>query len=129
MKKIDRLFVNICSNHLAESKAFYTKLFDFDIGFDSDWFIHLVSKGEKLELGIIDRNNDLVPESYRNYPQGLYITFVVDDVDAIWEVAIDEGFEILAKPENTFYGQRRMLIKDPDGTLVDISSPTVRLDE
>ena len=123
MKKINRLFVNICSDNIAESKAFYTKLFDFDIGFDSDWFIHLVSKGEKLELGIIDRNNDLVPESYRNYPQGFYITFVVDDVDAIWELAIDEGFETLAKPENTFYGQRRMLVKDPDGTLVDISSP------
>ncbi|PRX54877.1 VOC family protein [Flagellimonas meridianipacifica] len=129
MKKIDRLFVNICSNNVSDSKSFYTKLFDFDVQFDSDWFVHLVSKGEKLELGIIDRNSDLVPEQYRDNPQGFYLTFVVVDVDAIFEAASQENLEILAKPENTFYGQRRMLLKDPSGALVDISSPTVHLDE
>jgi len=120
---INRLLTNICSTDLTASKDFYTKLFDFTIDYDSDWFVHLMSKDKKLELGIIDRTNEIVPEAYRNTPDGFYITFVVDNVDELFDIAKTEGLEILEEPSDTFYGQRRLLLKDPDGTLVDVSSP------
>ena len=59
MKTIKRTLINICSDKLDESKHFYTKLFDFDIDYDSDWFIHLISKDKQFELGIIERNNEI----------------------------------------------------------------------
>ncbi|MGC1515991.1 MAG: VOC family protein [Maribacter sp.] len=124
MKTINRLLINICSANLAASKNFYIKLFDFTVDYDSDWFVHLISKGKGLELGIIDRTHALVPTAYQNAPNGCYITFVVDNADILFETAKTESFEIIEKPTDTFYGQRRLLIKDPDGTLVDISSPT-----
>jgi len=114
---------NICSNNLAESRDFYTKLFDFNVDFDSDWFVHLISKDKKLELGIIDRTNDIVPKDFQNNPQGFYVTFVVDNADEIFKIAESEHFEIISEPKDAFYGQRRLLLKDPNGTLVDISSP------
>ncbi len=114
---------NICSENLAESRDFYTKLFDFNVDYDSDWFVHLISKDKKLELGIIDRTNEIVPKGFQNNPQGFYITFVVDNTDEIFEIAASENFEIVNEPADTFYGQRRLLLKDPNGTLVDISSP------
>lgn len=114
---------NICSENLAESRDFYTKLFDFNVDYDSDWFVHLISKDKKLELGIIYRTNEIVPNDFQNNPQGFYITFVVDDVDETFEIAKSENFEVLSKPKDTFYGQRRLLLKDPNGVLVDISSP------
>lgn len=123
MKKINRLMINICSDKLTESRDFYTKLFDFKIDYDSDWFVHLISKDKQLELGIIDRSNEIVPKEYQNFPQGFYITFVVDNADDVNDIAIKENFEIVEKPSDTFYGQRRLLLKDPNGTLVDISSP------
>ncbi|WP_298475415.1 VOC family protein [uncultured Maribacter sp.] len=123
MKKINRIMTNICSDDLVKSRDFYTKLFDFNVNYDSEWFIHLISKDNKLELGIIDRTNDLVPEEYQSKPQGFYITFVVSNADKIYEIAISENFEVVRKPSNTFYGQRRVLLKDPNGALVDISSP------
>ncbi|UII77839.1 VOC family protein [Flagellimonas sp. HMM57] len=123
MKKINRLMTNICSENLAESRDFYTKLFDFNVDYDSDWFVHLISKDKKLELGIIDRTNEIVPKGFQNNPQGFYITFVVDNTDEIFEIAASENFEIVNEPADTFYGQRRLLLKDPNGTLVDISSP------
>ncbi len=52
MKTTNRLLTNICSDALVASKNFYTKLFDFKVDFDSDWFIHLLSKDKKLDLGI-----------------------------------------------------------------------------
>ena len=54
--EIKRLLTNICSTDLEASKQFYTSLFSFKVGYDSDWFIHLVSEGSELELGIISEN-------------------------------------------------------------------------
>ncbi|PIE50521.1 MAG: hypothetical protein CSA38_02680 [Flavobacteriales bacterium] len=123
MKKINRIMTNICSDNLTESRDFYTKLFDFNVDYHSDWFLHLISKDKKLELGIIDRTNEIVPKEFQNNPQGFYVTFVVDNVDEVFKIAVSEKFEIIGEPTDTFYGQRRLLLKDPNGVLVDISSP------
>ena len=114
---------NICSNNLAESRDFYTKLFDFNVDYDSDWFIHLVSKDKKLELGIINQTNEIVPKEFQNNPQGFYITLVVNNAEEIFQIAKSKQFHIVNEPTDTSYGQRRLLLKDPNGTLVDISSP------
>ena len=123
MSKINRIMTNICSDHLTESRDFYKKLFDFNVDYDSDWFVHLISKDKKLELGIIDRTHELVPKGFQKNPQGFYVTFVVDNTDEVFKIAKSEKFQIISEPTDTFYGQRRMLLKDPNGTLVDISSP------
>jgi len=126
MKRITRFMTNICSDNLSESRDFYTKLFDFKIDYDSNWFVHLISKDKQIELGIIDRTNKIVPKEYQNSPQGIYITFVVENADDIFEIAKKENFKIIEEPQNTFYGQRRLLLKDPNGTLIDVSSPIPR---
>lgn len=123
MQSISRMLINLCSEDLERSKTFYTQLFSFDLQFDSDWFVQLVAKGTALELGIIDRQNDLVPPEFRQAPTGCYLTLVVKNVDSIYEQAQAMGVSIVAPPQNTFYGQRRLLLKDPDGTLVDVSAP------
>lgn len=79
MKTINRLLTNICSTNLIASKNFYTKLFDLKVDYDSDWFVHLISKDKRLELGIVDRTNGIVPKGYQTAPNGFYITFIVDN--------------------------------------------------
>lgn len=123
MNTINRLLINICSDRLSESKAFYTKLFDFNVDFDSDWFIHLISKDKQLELGIIDRTNDLIPKSFQQKPQGIYLTFVVENADDVYSIALAEKMKVLEEPADTAYGQLRFLIQDPNGMMIDVSSP------
>lgn len=123
MKVINRMMSNICSDKLPESRDFYVALFDFNIDYDSDWFVHLISKDKQLELGIIDRKNEIVPKGFQDNPKGIYITFVVDNTDDLYEIVMTKKFEVIEEPHDTFYGQRRMLLKDPNGLLVDISSP------
>ena len=53
----------------------------------------------------------------------MYVTFVVDDVDVAYERAVDMGVPIIREPRNEFYGQRRFLVTDPSGCLIDICSP------
>ena len=120
---INRSMTNICSDNLKKSKTFYTTLFDFDIAFNSDWFVQLVSQENQLELGLVDRKHEIVPEAFQQIPAGFYITFVVEDVSSIFEKAKEFGFSVIQEPHDTFYGQRRLLLKDPDGTLVDVSAP------
>lgn len=114
---------NICSDDLPKSRDFYIKLFDFNVDFDSDWFVHLISKDKQFELGIIDRTHEIVPTDFQLSPQGFYVTFVVNSADEQFKIAQSEKFDIISEPTDTFYGQRRLLLKDPNGTLVDISSP------
>ena len=114
---------NICSDKLQESKAFYTRLFDFRVDYDSDWFVHLISESKSLELGIISSSSEIVPEAAKVSPEGFYITFVVDVADEVFEIAQAEGFSVISEPKDTFYGQRRVLLRDPNGVIVDVSSP------
>ena len=123
MKTISRMMTNICSEKLPESRDYYTKLFDFNVDYDSDWFVHLISKDKQLELGIISRTSEIVPTEIKGNPQGFYVTFVVENADEIFQIAKNEGFEIISEPSDTFYGQRRLLLKDPNGMIVDVSSP------
>ena len=123
MNVINRQMTNICSTDLPASKALYTALFDFNVDYDSDWFVHLISNDKQLELGIISQTSEIVPKQAQTNPQGFYITFVVASADTVYEAAKTAGLDILEPPADTFYGQRRMLLQDPNGVIVDVSSP------
>lgn len=118
-----RAFVSVFSESLPETRDFYVELFDWRVDFDSDWFVHLQAReNAALELGIIRRNHEIVPDAFRSAPAGTMITIVVPDVDALHEIAVERGLAIVEPPRDLFYGQRRMLLRGPSGTLVDVSS-------
>jgi catechol 2,3-dioxygenase-like lactoylglutathione lyase family enzyme len=119
-----RILINICSDRLAESRDFYVALLGFNVSYDSDWYIQLRSlSNQELEFGIILRSHSLVPQEYQTTPSGMYVTFVVPDVDLVYEKALAMGLRIVQAPKNEFYGQRRFLTVDPNGCLIDICSP------
>jgi len=122
--KVKRLLTNLCTKNLEQSKQFYTRLFAFKVDYDSDWFVHLITEGKELEIGLIAENHDIVPAQARGDASGMYLTFVVDNVDDLFEKAQQLAIKILQPPEMTFYGQKRMLLVAPEGTICDVSSPT-----
>ncbi|MGB5755392.1 MAG: VOC family protein [Acidimicrobiales bacterium] len=118
-----RAFYSILSSDVARSRDWYVALFGYRVEFDSDWFVNLQDQANpSLELGLMARDNEIVNERLRATPTGGLVTLVVDDVDAIHEAARSRNIEILEPPTNLFYGQRRMLIADPDGQILDVSS-------
>jgi len=119
-----RILPNICSADLQKSRDFYVDLLDFQVKYDSDWYVQLCSPDDsEIEYGIIKRDHELVPDQYQQKPTGMYITFVVSDVDTTYKKALEMGFKIIQEPRNEFYGQCRFLTQDPDGCLIDICSP------
>ncbi|MEM8642621.1 MAG: VOC family protein [Cyanobacteria bacterium P01_G01_bin.54] len=119
-----KILPNICSDNLPASKAFYVELLGFTVKYDSDWYVQLCSPDDPdIEYGIIKRDHELVPTQYQQVPTGMYVTFVVADVDATYQKALEMGLSILQEPRNEFYGQRRFLTQDPNGCLIDVCSP------
>jgi catechol 2,3-dioxygenase-like lactoylglutathione lyase family enzyme len=119
-----RILPNICSDRLSESRDFYVALLGFEIRYDSDWYVQLRNPSNyEQEFGIILRSHNLVPQEFQTAPTGMYVTFVVPDVDEVYEKALAMGLRIVQEPRNEFYGQRRFLTTDPNGCLIDICSP------
>jgi len=79
--------------------------------------------GSEIEYGLIQRNHELVPKEYQTKPNGMYVTFVVSDVDETYKKAVAMNIPIIQELKNEIYGQRRFLTKDPNGCLIDICSP------
>lgn len=122
---IRRLRTNISSERLHESRDFYVELLGMVVAEENDWYVKLVSPTDPdLELGIIQRNHPLLPAAWRGAPVGMYLNFVVDNVDDFHARAVVSGLTIVQPPRDEFYGVRRFLTRDPDGGLVEISSPS-----
>ena len=125
-----RVLANVLSDRLDASRDFFTELLGFEVVFESDWYVQVAPQGELDKIvGIWRRDHELIPASYRDAPRGVVLTVVVDDVDARHETAQRLGVEIVQPPTDRFYGQRSMLVTDPNGWLVDVSTPIAAPDE
>jgi catechol 2,3-dioxygenase-like lactoylglutathione lyase family enzyme len=119
-----RILTNICSDNLPRSRDFYVALLGFKVTYDSDWYVQMQNPANsEQEFGIISRTSELVPTAFQTAPTGMYVTFVVPDVDAVFAKAQHMQLPILQAPKNEFYGQRRFLTTDPNGCLLDICAP------
>ncbi|WP_269585584.1 VOC family protein [Roseibium sp. Sym1] len=119
-----RQFTNILTEEVAVTAAFYVELLGMTPQFSSDWFVNLVDpETPGLELGILNQTSDIVPVRAQKAPAGVILTFVVDDCDTVYERARALNAVIVEAPRDLPYGQRRMVVRDPAGTFVDISSP------
>jgi catechol 2,3-dioxygenase-like lactoylglutathione lyase family enzyme len=122
---MNRAFTNILCHNVQETARFYETLLDLRRVGDHGWFVLLGSdRPSGFELGFIERSHEAVPEAMATEAGGVVLTFVVDDVEDIHRRAVAMNAEILQEPTALFYGQTRLLLRDPSGTVVDVSSPT-----
>lgn len=57
--------------------------------------------------------------------RSVIIEFLVDDVDALWQrlAAWIPASDVVAEPKTLPWGNRSLLVRDPDGTLVNFFTP------
>ncbi len=119
-----RLFTNILTEDVTATADFYVSLFGMRKHFDSDWFVILVHDDMPgHEYGILQRDNQIVPADIRKAPEGCMVTFVVEDCQETFDKAVSLGAKVIEDPADMPYGQRRALVRDPAGTVLDISAP------
>jgi PhnB protein len=55
------------------------------------------------------------------FPAFLYV--YVDDADEAFQRAVDAGAQVLEEPVDTPYGDRRAMVRDPFGNILQIAHP------
>jgi len=122
---VNRVIFNLIATDVAATADFYTHLLGLKRHFDSDWYVILVPEtGPLLELGIISSDSEFTPMAAKGVSAGAYPTLVVADVHAVYSAAKKMDAQIIEAPKDLPYGQTRMLLQDPNGVIVDISSLT-----
>lgn len=120
--KLTSVYPVICTEKVAESKAFYLEHFPLELTFDSDWYVSLKSTGEKaFELALLDFRHETIPEGYRqSFSSGLIINFEVEEVDRVFEQFRAAGLPIYLELRSEPFGQRHFITSDPNGVLIDV---------
>lgn len=122
--QMNRAFTNILTKDVAITAQFYQDLLGMKRVGDFGWFVVLSHDDmPQFELGILDQYHETIPETVSAEPTGIIVTFVVDDVEEVHSQAVAMEAEIIEKPNDLPYGQRRLLLRDPTGAVVDVSSP------
>jgi len=76
-----------------------------------------------FEMGILNKDHETIPAEQFSNPAGTILTFVVDEIEDVLARAVSMQAEIIQDPIDLPYGQRRLMLRDPAGYVVDISSP------
>lgn len=118
---MNSLYPVICVESVEVSKKFYTSLLDFNTIFELDWYIQLQSPvDENLQLAFVLRSHPSVPKQFQQTPKGVIVTIEVDDVDRLYQKALDMQYDIALELKDEDWGQRHFMTVDPEGLLVDV---------
>lgn len=114
----------IMTDEVARTAGFYVRHFDFDVVFESDWYVHLQSsRNPDVNLAVLDGHHETIPAVGRGKVFGLILNFEVEDPDAEYARAKAAGLPILLDIRDEDFGQRHFITADPAGVLIDIIKP------
>jgi len=111
--KISRVDSTISTMKLQESKEFYMKHFQFELVYESDWYIELIAQ-DMPAIGV----SFVLPQRDEGEffnGKGLILSFEVADVDTEYQRLKDEGVHIYQEMQNKPWGERSFVVDDPNG--------------
>jgi len=113
------------SRALDEVRRFYTELLGFrSYEVDPQANSLLVRTGPSSSLGFTPPREG-PPEQWRP-PREPAIYLVVEDVDRAHADLTAKGVEFMQPPQDTFYGHRLAILRDPEGRTVCLAHPLKR---
>jgi PhnB protein len=65
----------------------------------------------------------MVSSTAEREPFPAFLYMYVDDADETFQRAVDAGAEVLEEPLDTPYGDRRAMVRDPFGNILQIAHP------
>ncbi len=116
---------------VAESLAFFEKAFGLKTRFIEDAGYGEVDTGDTiLAFATLKTGDYNLPDGYTaTPPQSNQVTFeialVTDSVEEAFKRAVAAGAEVLQEPTTQPSGQVVSFLRCPDGTFVNLSSPSV----
>ncbi len=117
-----KLNAGIVTTKLAETKQFYTRLLDFGVTFENEFYLLMHTPDRSAEISF------LLPDHPSQQPifhspftgQGMYLTIEVERVDEWYAKLNDKGAELKVDLRDEPWGDRHFTIQDPNGIAIDI---------
>ncbi|MCW9705491.1 VOC family protein [Fodinibius salsisoli] len=111
---IRRIVPNTASDHPAQNKEFYTSFLGLDIAMKREEIIIFAEPGSPTtQISLIRPQTDIP------HPD---VSIEVDNVDAMFERAVNQGREVIYPITDEPWGVRRFFVEDPNGTVINILS-------
>ncbi|MEV8398129.1 VOC family protein [Streptomyces niveus] len=107
----------ICTSRLAESRAFYHRLFGFTATFTTQWYAALGRPGGRQhEIALLDHAHPALPQALLRPVRAVRLTLAVDGTSREWDRIAALG--ATGRPDH-----RHLVITDPNGVRIDIVAP------
>jgi catechol 2,3-dioxygenase-like lactoylglutathione lyase family enzyme len=117
-----KLNAGIITSKLKESRDFYTRVLNFGVTFENDFYMLLHTPGHQAEVAF------LLPEHASQQPlfqpafpgKGVFFTIEVTDVEAEYKRIKALGVPIAIALRDEPWGDRHFAIVDPNGVGIDL---------
>ncbi len=106
---------------LQAANAFYTDKFGFNVVFDGDWYIHLVSESG-IQIGFLLPDQPTQPAIFHKpySGQGAIFSLEVENADDAYAEAQKQSLEFVLELRSEDWGQRHFCVRDPNDLILDI---------
>lgn len=121
MIKANSSFPVFIVKNLSTAKEYYTKNFDFNIAFENEWYLHLVSESG-VQIGFMLPNQPSQPELFHSAYSGKGVIFSieVDDVGDAYSRAQEQKLKVVLTLRSEEWGQKHFSLEDPNNVYIDI---------
>lgn len=110
---VKRIKPNIQSDRFDESRTFYRDVVGLEEQGGLDWILFFGTERREVQLSVmrLDIKAGVHPE----------ISIEVDDVDAVFNRAVEAGADIVYPLTDEDWGLRRFFVRDPNGTVINVT--------
>ena len=117
-----KLNAGIVTTKLAETKQFYTRLLDFGVIFENEFYLLMHTPDRSAEISFLLPNHPSQQPIFHSpfAGQGMYLTIEVERVDEWYAKLKDKGAELEVDLRDEPWGDRHFTIQDPNGIAIDI---------
>ncbi|WP_074408563.1 MULTISPECIES: VOC family protein [Aquimarina] len=121
-----KLNAGIITEKLTETKEFYTKVLDFGVTFENEFYLLMHTPNRQAEISFLLPNHPTQKPIFQKpfAGNGMYLTIEVDDVDKIYTEIKKKGVNIEIDVRNEPWGDRHFAIVDPNGIGIDLVTYT-----
>ncbi len=111
--RVTRITTNLPVEDTAAARTFYTDFLGFTVGFDLGWVVNLHPPGNATAgVNLVTRD--------ATAPVDSQMSVGVSDVDAAYELARRNNYEIVHPLTQEAWGPKRFFVRSPDGVVINI---------
>ena len=107
--------------NLSKAKDYYTQYFGFNLAFENEWYVHLMSE-TGVQIGFMLTDQPTQPDIFHSAYSGKGVIFSLEvaDVDNAYSQAQEQKLKIALDLRSEDWGQRHFSVEDPNGIYLDV---------